>query len=677
MSWLLTYNGITKSFAEWGLSNLRRSRVSQAQDTVSFSAPGPYDAAELFPYGSTITISFENDSTGAVAPWFYGRVVQVPRSGSGTEESMDYMLAGPWWYLDNLVYQQEWKTVNPSPPPATISTYKSRVILGQTVAGASLTSGLVITDVIAYAIASGAPIQAGTIEPDLEIPFDEQQDIICSEAIRRMLRWSPDAVTWFDYSTTPYPTFHCARRPALQSLAIALSGVEGSQPSSIQVTPRPDIQVPAVVLKFEQTNTVDGVDYDSITTDKYPLTATGREFAALTATLQLAGFQANYVSQKIVATEIPIDADTFWAAHDPTFVTTGNQVSAFIAGSMQWSATPYANELKEGQIQDWMTGKHAREVTYTAQVRTTTSLAGAIVKEEIRSVSCTIITTDAPSATYTRLASLVTGETIPTGLAEALYNSLNPLQYEGAVTLTEEECGSSVDTDLRAALGFTLNLTGGLAAWATMAALIQKVDEDVDSGRTIISFGPAEQLSPQDLVERLRANRGRGVAINYIKRTTGESASGGATVALSGPTPLLNTAGASGQTKLLVITDGTKKFTLDPAQITATGATELKTVAASVMVDGALKTINVLASEAFSGGAAGSFSGRVWVGNKPKIIIDENEEGATKFLYLKSDGSGYTWAAVMPDSQPADGVVYDLDQTAGDIHLVGNIAPGE
>jgi len=74
-------------------------------------------------------------------------------------------------------------------------------------------------------------------------------------------------------------------------------------------------------------------------------------------------------------------------------------------------------------------------------------------------------------------------------------------------------------------------------------------------------------------------------------------------------------------------------------------------------------------------GAGGSmpFSGRVMMNQLPRITIDTAETGATKFLYMHSDGS-HTWAAVMPDVQPADGVVFDLDQTAGDIHIIGNFA---
>jgi len=116
-------------------------------------------------------------------------------------------------------------------------------------------------------------------------------------------------------------------------------------------------------------------------------------------------------------------------------------------------------------------------------------------------------------------------------------------------------------------------------------------------------------------MEFLRANRGRGVAFSFKKRENGQSASGVSSVDLSGPTPLLNTAGASGQTKLLtVLADSTKKIVLNPDLITAAGAVELKPVAASVMVSGVLKTINVLASEAFAGGGEVSgFTGTVTV----------------------------------------------------------------
>jgi hypothetical protein len=74
-------------------------------------------------------------------------------------------------------------------------------------------------------------------------------------------------------------------------------------------------------------------------------------------------------------------------------------------------------------------------------------------------------------------------------------------------------------------------------------------------------------------------------------------------------------------------------------------------------------------------GAGGSFSGRAWVGAFPKIIVDRSEDGATQYCSIRHDGTGYDWVEEMPDQQPADATVFDLDNTYGDIHLPGNIAP--
>ena len=77
-----------------------------------------------------------------------------------------------------------------------------------------------------------------------------------------------------------------------------------------------------------------------------------------------------------------------------------------------------------------------------------------------------------------------------------------------------------------------------------------------------------------------------------------------------------------------------------------------------------------------AGGGAMPFSGFAWVGNKPMITVNLADAGATNFLSIRLDGSGYDWVGSMPTSQPADAVVFDLSQTAGNIHIPGSIAPG-
>ena len=79
MSWTLRdANGVEKSAADWGVGELARVRVNQQADTLTFRAAGRgSDADPLFALGSTVRLF--NDG----APWFFGRVVQVPGRATG------------------------------------------------------------------------------------------------------------------------------------------------------------------------------------------------------------------------------------------------------------------------------------------------------------------------------------------------------------------------------------------------------------------------------------------------------------------------------------------------------------------------------------------------------------------------------------------------------------------
>ena len=108
MSWTLRdSNGVEKSAADWGVTELARMRVNQQADTLTFRAAGRgSDADPLFALGSTVQL-FDSG-----APWFYGRVIEVPGRATGAGEDQLYKLAGPWWYLENLVFQQAWEITN-------------------------------------------------------------------------------------------------------------------------------------------------------------------------------------------------------------------------------------------------------------------------------------------------------------------------------------------------------------------------------------------------------------------------------------------------------------------------------------------------------------------------------------------------------------------------------------
>ena len=151
---------------------------------------------------------------GAATTWFVGRVTQTPATGNGSAQSQSYTLSGPWWYLEHLTYRQEWAFQG-----GATEQFIGRLILGQDLDGTPITTGAVITEALQYvlnaAAANGATAAfqigatdtntrvAATILPGFLIPLDEVKDVTVAEVFHKMAHWHPDAVAWFDYTTTP------------------------------------------------------------------------------------------------------------------------------------------------------------------------------------------------------------------------------------------------------------------------------------------------------------------------------------------------------------------------------------------------------------------------------------------------------------------------------------------
>ena len=157
--------------ASLGISDLvRHRRACRPTPSPSSSTAATRTPPRCSAYGATVTVL--RGSTR----WFLGRVTQTPASGSAQNQS--YTLSGPWWYLDNLTYRQEWMF-----QLGATQQLVGRLILGQDMDGTYLTTGAVITEALQYAIDAGAPFQIGatdpatrvaaTILPGYLIPLDE------------------------------------------------------------------------------------------------------------------------------------------------------------------------------------------------------------------------------------------------------------------------------------------------------------------------------------------------------------------------------------------------------------------------------------------------------------------------------------------------------------------------
>ena len=520
--------------ASLGISDLVRHRRSLSPDTVTATVDGRNaDAAALFAYGSTVTV-LRGGTT-----WFLGRVTQTPASGSGTAQSQSYTLSGPWWYLDNLTYRQQWTFQN-----GATEQLVGRLILGQGLDGTYLTSGAVITEALQYAIDAGAPFQIGAADPETGvsasilpgylIPLDEVKDVTCAEVFRKMARWHPDAVAWFDYTTTtPTLSFRAAGALAAATLTV------GAPPLAAvgQITPRHDLQAPAVVIHYEVTASSNGMASTSIVTDAAPATATGAEFGAVVLTIPLRGSTSTTVQQRVQTAAIQDTVGTNGllpylsaryaplaiAAADPNITADGITFTSCTRGLSDPNLQDFdpntggygaqagydaslGSELVAGAVTDWMVSQY--NVKTQAQRIIFKWTEGDDTGDE-KQAAIDIMATNAAGQVYTSVASYTPGDAAPTGLAAAYLATVGLLQWSGTVELVEQAAGATAPA---AALGSVLNLAGSAnAAWATMNALIVGEETRASTGQTTLTVGPATHLSPQDLVARLQLTRPGGL----------------------------------------------------------------------------------------------------------------------------------------------------------------------
>jgi hypothetical protein len=564
MAWLLQIgSGELRSFTDLQCTNLKRALRSQAAGTFTFrlNLQGMESDPIANPDDLATVLWVEGDTATTM---FSGRVTKIPLAGSTKEEEQTYEISDGWSDFERITFQQQWNRitgVDESGTPTTAYQYSACCLLGVDILGNAQDSGAVIAEAVTWAIARGANCQMGEILKDGEtsvgtpVPVDEVTDLPVAEIIKKMLRFTPDAVAWFDYSTTP-PKFNVTRRA--QCAPVTLPFTE--QGDRVEITPRKDLQRSEVLIRFEQDNQTDGVPSVTVTADGAPDGTDGLAFDALVSTVRLAGsnaaFQKQYVQAQAIPTDNssgenggPVDDPTvnWWWKHVPWLqkfskdrLSLTNVYGSVDPGQMDPNGdgdaieddiTKYPNELISGTVAPWM-NCYVGHTTWTALVYYNypdTSDAESDAAEEVFGPSdgtdnasgqvpvyAQVVGTSAVTQTYAQLSSYTGGEPVPAGLAAQLYAALNPLQYEGTWDVIRQEPSAG------GALGVLLNLSGGRAEWATMNALVQEIEDDLDNGTTTYKFGPAGHLTIQDLMEQLRATRRRTTSMRIKERSTGQ-----------------------------------------------------------------------------------------------------------------------------------------------------------
>lgn len=529
--WTLKYGIVEKTFAAWGLSRPVRRHRSLASSTFTFHQPGAaIDSDPLFAYASTVIIKRNG------AQVFYGNVSKItPQVDRG--ESIAYEISDPYWWLENMTFYQEWKQLsNPiDSTSALVSFFTPHIFLNRYSGANRLTTTQQIAEIVNYAISQGAPLQLGLNMPAIDIVTSEVKNITCAEAIKKELKLFPDVSAWVDGSTTP-PTINFRRRSQLAAKTLALT--DGKRP---RIIPRYDLQVPCVAISYETHNELDGKVFTLGSQDIYPVTATGREFGALTASIDLNGYSRTNAKGSVTCATIATGSADWWVSKRPQLadhapikitnlvITNISKTSQAADGTWTGAAQNLPREIVLGQFCPWM---GAGGVLYKAeqqQLRCTVNYdmlkteGGVDVPQGkfTEEISAEITATDAVTGDYQTISSYTQGEAQPLNLAQGIYGGLSVLNYEGQITIKERECSGVIS------LANTLNLSGGRAEWASIAATVSEITEDLESGETMIAFGPPAHLGIQDLVELLNATRNRITFTAPLSQATGQSASGG------------------------------------------------------------------------------------------------------------------------------------------------------
>lgn len=558
--------GIEKSFADWGLSQLQIQLLSQLPDSCSFvqdggkiggkstEVGGLITADNLFGYTKTIVIRRGRTFNKQQGTWgggqcvFFGFITSIPKTGTGSSESITYTAENPVWQLSRLVYQRTYATykqavysLSPAPagwtcdvnrggPGGTLipgnscymgdTGHTSHCTLGASYTGEPITFREQLEDILSWATTHGVNLKAGNIltHPDFSqgngkwVPTEEVRDITCLEALQKQLRWAPTAVMSMDYSTVGdtqgLPTLHICRAKDLGA-APTLNVTGGAPVEAVSLTPRYDLQVSGVRIHWEWSSSTVS---DRKLTVQWPLSIPNeQEIGVMTMTIALRGEERE--SAYVRTRRLPDDEGDHllkkWIyERHPDLSPDGNGLvesieivpgSYYLDDDESWMDY----ELLEGQLFGWMDGG-ALWVRTTAHVQvivyyTTGQTAGP--QSVDLEFTATNIATHSSGQFKERVLS--TEEDRIYNLEKRLYDELNALQLSGSVSLIEEECSFNYKP------GQLLPFINGGAEWTNVLAPIQEVTLSIDEGSTTIKVGPNKRLSPGELVDLLRVNRAR------------------------------------------------------------------------------------------------------------------------------------------------------------------------
>ncbi len=530
--------------------------------------------AGLLQSGDEVVIAYKGTTV------FRGDVKAITdRHGRGDDRIQDVTVAGPWDKLQRLVFRQTWNRAVKGGSPVTFST--SRVILGQQPTGAAQTMNAQVAEIVNYAATKCGITLGANAAPALYLPFDEARDITCADAIRRELRFFPKLIVRFDYSSST---------PAL--VVAAPSGSDAAYVAGISKAERvyqyDAHPVSCVDIAVDAVDVVVG-GKDASYHQRYPTNGDPDSLDCLHVTIPLAPGSASTTNEsfKSVTEDIPSDLNSvdWWKQKHPRLANVAASAiritDAARSDSSETTVYPRIAKATKGEIEE--AGLHCRVTRFTCKCHIET----AEYDEEEIQLSMDFLTTDARTRTYTWQtgSESVDGETLPDGLAQALY---------------EQRAGALASEQMTVRLGNSLPVIGDMAD----GLILQSYDIDLADLTARLVFGRPEHLSAEDMRSLLNGFRQRGYASTSRIRKEEADEDADEADAPGGIPPINSSEWAPGTTAKTTIkkaganAGGVGAIKLDAASVPQGKTVEVKTLTLKrAGTGGTDKAIKVLATE--------------------------------------------------------------------------------
>ncbi|HEY1663637.1 MAG TPA: hypothetical protein VGI03_14560 [Verrucomicrobiae bacterium] len=535
---------VTKTFAQWGIADNWDFKLGGLKDSATLQFPaGALSTTSPFTFRSKVLIQIDGKNV------FMGYVSEDARSKSGTSDQAQLTLMGPWWYLQNLVYQfslQVLVALDAQNNPTFSTSYYTHFTLnllpvytftpgGVIEWGETITlfqSQAIIQKVLDFAISQGAWLgyDAANILNVAVHPKDVL-NITCAEAIQYQFK-DYDAAVWFDYSGSQ-PMFNCRQRKNLPTLTRSLlnpnltfnplQNIEG-----FKLRERYDLKCPYVQIAYEQPVSVNGVQSIEQAWDIYPPPpgwtpgnyppAPQNSFKAMITTVPLRAINCTTHSKFIQTLVINLQDFSykgFWQTVKPELDPDINPDAANEYANIKYVSSQRSSGLPNliirGGYCNQMGGQVTKDnliVKVTYQRKIDANRVGSQVSLHTWNRRGLVTNLNFPGGAYfTYSAFSSDGDVIGNfdGMAQEIYEDLNPPNglWEGTVPLLETTYSGQI------VMGFALNLNNTLPQHAGMAALIQSISAKVRTGAIYYSLeiGPNKTISAQQIADRLRAAR--------------------------------------------------------------------------------------------------------------------------------------------------------------------------